>query len=96
MLTIRMLKTFLLVVRTGSFAAAAEGSALTQPAVGLQMRALEKALNRDLFVRGSGRHASLTQHGCDIYPKVELILDLLDDLESKPHGATAGGRRSTG
>ena len=41
MTTIRMLRTFLAIARTGSFAAAAEKVALTQAAVSLQMRGLE-------------------------------------------------------
>lgn len=38
--TLRMLRTFRAVARTGSFAAAADSVALTQAAVSLQMRGL--------------------------------------------------------
>ncbi|SAL54447.1 LysR family transcriptional regulator [Caballeronia terrestris] len=89
MLTIRMLKTFRLVARTGSFAAAADKIALTQAAVSLQMRGFEEALKRDLFDR-SGRQITLTQQGREIAPKVELILDLMAELEAKPARAMQG------
>ncbi|SAL34828.1 LysR family transcriptional regulator [Caballeronia humi] len=89
MLTIRMLKTFRLVARTGSFAAAADKIALTQAAVSLQMRGFEEALKRDLFDR-SGRQITLTQQGREIAPKVELILDLMAELEAKPAKAMQG------
>ncbi len=65
MLTIRMLKTFRLVAKTGSFAAAADKIALTQAAVSLQMRGLEEALNRELFDR-SGRQITLTVLGFNL------------------------------
>jgi DNA-binding transcriptional LysR family regulator len=84
-----MLKTFRLVARTGSFAAAADKIALTQAAVSLQMRGFEEALKRDLFDR-SGRQITLTQQGREIAPKVELILDLMAELEAKPARAMQG------
>jgi DNA-binding transcriptional LysR family regulator len=79
--TIRMLKTFRAVARTGSFAAAADKVALTQAAVSLQMRGLEQALGRQLFDR-SARQITLSRQGHEIRPKVEQILDLLDELEA--------------
>lgn len=81
--TLRMLKTFRAVARTGSFAAAAEKVALTQSAVSLQMRGLEQALGRQLFDR-SARRIALTQEGVDIRAKIEQILDLLAELEAQP------------
>ncbi|BCF94288.1 MULTISPECIES: LysR substrate-binding domain-containing protein [Paraburkholderia] len=87
--TLRMLKTFKAVARTGSFSAAADKVALTQAAVSLQMRGLEEALGRQLFDR-RGRQITLTQHGQSIWPKVEQILDLLAELEGKPTDAMEG------
>jgi DNA-binding transcriptional LysR family regulator len=87
--TLRMLKTFNAVARTGSFSAAADKVALTQAAVSLQMRGLEEALGRQLFDR-RGRQITLTQHGHTIWPKVEQILDLLAQLEAKPTDAMEG------
>ncbi|CAB3760686.1 LysR family transcriptional regulator [Paraburkholderia humisilvae] len=87
--TLRMLKTFRAVARTGSFAAAAEKVALTQAAVSLQMRGLEQALGRQLFDR-SGRQIVLSRDGQQIWPKVEQILDLLDELDADPADSMVG------
>ncbi|SIT36968.1 Transcriptional regulator, LysR family [Paraburkholderia piptadeniae] len=87
--TLRMLKTFKAVARTGSFSAAADKVALTQAAVSLQMRGLELALGRQLFDR-RGRQIALTQHGHTIWPKVEQILELLAELEAKPSDVMEG------
>ncbi len=53
MSSIRSLKTFLAVVRHGTFAAAGKEIGLTPAAVGLQIRALEEDLNQTLFDRGA-------------------------------------------
>ena len=89
MLTIRMLKTFRAVARTGSFAAAADKVALTQAAVSLQMRGLEQAVGRQLFDR-SARQITLTRDGRAIQPKVEQILDLMGELEATPSDSMHG------
>ena len=54
MSSIRLMKTFLAVAAEGSFAAAANRVALTQAAVGQQMRSFEAELRRPLFERHSG------------------------------------------
>jgi DNA-binding transcriptional LysR family regulator len=89
MATTRMLKTFRVVARTGSFAAAADKVALTQAAVSLQMRGLEQALARQLFDR-TARQVTLSRQGREILPKVEQILDLLAELEAAPADAMQG------
>jgi DNA-binding transcriptional LysR family regulator len=87
--TLRMLRTFRAVARTGSFAAAAGRVVLTPAAVSLQMRALEQALGRQLFDR-SGRQIALSRHGQEIWPKVEQIFDLLAELEATPSDSMVG------
>jgi DNA-binding transcriptional LysR family regulator len=87
--TIRMLKTFRAVARSGSFAAAADKVALTQAAVSLQMRGLEQALGRQLFDR-SARQITLTRDGREIQPKVEQILEMLAELEATPADSMRG------
>lgn len=87
--TIRMLRTFRAIARTGSFAAAADKVALTQAAVSLQMRGLEEALGRQLFDR-SARQITLSRQGHEIRPKVEQILDLIDELEGTKADSMAG------
>src|SRR3546814_11051015 len=54
MSSLRFLRTFVTIARLGSFSEAAEHVGLTQAAVSLQMRSLEKEFGRELFAR-SGR-----------------------------------------
>lgn len=79
MLTLRMLRTLQAVARSGSFATAAEKTALTQAAVSLQMRGLEEALGKSIFDRRA-RQIALTREGREICAKVEHILALIDEL----------------
>jgi len=51
--SIRIFKTFLAVVKHGTFAAAGKDIGLTAAAVGLQIRCLEEDLNQVLFDRGA-------------------------------------------
>ncbi|WP_321912017.1 LysR family transcriptional regulator [Burkholderia cepacia] len=79
MITLRMLRTLQAFARSGSFAAAAEKTALTQAAVSLQMRGLEEALGKSIFDRRA-RQIALTREGREICAKVEHILALIDEL----------------
>jgi len=79
MITLRMLRTLQAVARGGSFAAAAEKTALTQAAVSLQMRGLEEALGRQIFDRRA-RQIALTRDGQEVCEKVDHILALIDAL----------------
>ncbi|MEH6403020.1 MAG: LysR substrate-binding domain-containing protein [Sneathiella sp.] len=56
------LKAFHAVAKFGGFTAAAKSLGLTQPAVSLQVQALERQYNTELFVR-KGRKVDLTQTG---------------------------------
>jgi DNA-binding transcriptional LysR family regulator len=82
MLSLRMLRTLQAVARTGSFAAAAEKTALTQAAVSLQMRGLEEALGRQIFDRRA-RQVAFTREGREACEKVDRILDLIDALPAR-------------
>lgn len=84
-----MLRTLQAVARTGSFAAAAEKTALTQAAVSLQMRGLEEALARQLFDRRA-RQVAFTREGREICAKVERILELIDELPARADDAIRG------
>ena len=85
MSTIRFLRTFLVVAQEGSFAGAAERVALTQAAVGLQMRALEAELKTSLFQRSgrgvllSGAGRALIAHAQKIIACYEQMRDGLED-----------------
>ncbi|WP_394791991.1 LysR family transcriptional regulator [Rhodoferax sp.] len=79
MSTIRFLRTFLVVAQEGSFAGASERVALTQAAVGLQMRALESELKTGLFER-SGRGVLLTLAGRALIAHAEKIIASYDQM----------------
>ena len=53
-----LLRTFLAVVETGSFAAAAEQLGCTQPAVSLQIKRLETMFDQELIERARPAHAA--------------------------------------
>ncbi|WP_027815400.1 LysR substrate-binding domain-containing protein [Paraburkholderia bannensis] len=89
MLSLRMLRTLQAVARSGSFALAAQNTALTQAAVSLQMRGLEEALGRQLFDRRA-RQVAFTREGQDICAKVERILELIDELPASADDTLRG------
>lgn len=73
MSSIRSFKTFLAVVKHGTFAAAGKEIGLTAAAVGLQIRALEQDLNQTLFDRGA-RAVVLNTGGRGIAAQVEDLV----------------------
>jgi DNA-binding transcriptional LysR family regulator len=79
MVSVRTLKTFLAVVRHGSFAAAGKEIGLTAAAVGLQVRALEQALEQTLFDR-TGRAVVLNTSGRRAVARVEDLVARFDSL----------------
>lgn len=82
MRSVRTFKTFLAVVKHGSFAAAGNEIGLTPAAVGLQMRGLEEELNQQLFDR-SARSVVLNTAGRKVVPVIE-------DLVLRYEALTAG------
>jgi DNA-binding transcriptional LysR family regulator len=91
MSSIRLLRTFSAVAAEGSFAAAAGRVALTQAAVGQQMRALEAELRRPLFER-QGKAVVLNDAGRELVPQVRRLLGLYEQMlaPSAVSGAMAG------
>ncbi|ABM60417.1 LysR family transcriptional regulator [Verminephrobacter eiseniae] len=79
MSTIRFLRTFVAAAHGGSFAAAADRVALTQAAVGQQMRALEAELRTTLFDK-TGRNMALTPAGHLLLPRAMDLLGQYDAL----------------
>jgi len=73
MSTLRLLQTFVSAARGGSFTAAADRMALTQAAVGQQMRALEAEMKSKLFEK-AGRNMVLTPAGNLLLPRAEQLL----------------------
>ena len=91
MSSIRVLRTFIAVATEGSFAAAADRVALTQAAVGQQMRTLEADLRRPLFER-QGKTVMLNDAGREVLPSVRQLVALYERmLASAPsHEPMAG------
>jgi DNA-binding transcriptional LysR family regulator len=79
----RQLAAFCAVVEKKSFSQAAERLGVTQPAVSLQIRALEKRLRAQLLDR-SGRRVEPTEAGRRLYRNAQRVLaaeeQLLDEL----------------
>ena len=91
MSSIRVLRTFSAVASEGSFAAAAARVALTQAAVGQQMRALEGELRRPLFER-QGKAVVLNEAGRALVPQVRRLIALYEQMlaPAGDAGAMAG------
>ena len=88
MSSIRLLRTFAAVASEGSFAAAAPRVALTQAAVGQQMRTLEADLRRPLFER-QGKAVVLNTAGRELVPQVRRLLALYDQMLAPARSADA-------
>src|SRR4051812_29752604 len=86
MSSIRLLRTFTAVAAEGSFAAAAARVALTQAAVGQQMRSLESELRRPLFER-HGKNVVLNEAGRELVPQVRRLLALYEQMLAPGRGA---------
>jgi DNA-binding transcriptional LysR family regulator len=82
----RQLAAFCAVVEKKSFSQAAERLGVTQPAVSLQIRALEKRLGTQLLDR-SGRRVEPTESGLRLYRNAQRMLaleeQLLDELSQE-------------
>jgi DNA-binding transcriptional LysR family regulator len=81
MSSIRVLRTFLAVAAEGSFAAAANRVALTQAAVGQQMRTLESDLGRALFER-QGKSVGLNDAGREVLPSLRKLVALYEQAQA--------------
>ncbi len=79
MVSLRTLTTFLAVVRHGTFAAAGKEIGLTAAAVGLQVRALEQALDQALFDR-TARAVVLNTAGRKAVPQIEELVVRFESL----------------
>jgi len=89
----RQLAAFCAVVERKSFSQAAEQLGVTQPAVSLQIRSLEKRLGQQLLDR-SGRRVEPTEAGRRLYRNAQRMLaleeQLLGELADDGEGALAG------
>jgi DNA-binding transcriptional LysR family regulator len=89
----RQLAAFCAVVERKSFSQAAERLGVTQPAVSLQVRSLEKRLGRRLLDR-SGRRVEPTEAGLALYRGAQRMIalegQLLEELEAGEEGELGG------
>src|SRR5947207_8056200 len=89
----RQLAAFCAVVERKSFSQAAERLGVTQPAVSLQVRALEKRLGTQLLDR-SGRRVEPTESGLKLHRAAPRLLTLEErivaELAEEATGALAG------
>src|SRR5690349_745071 len=89
----RQLRAFCAVVERASFSQAAEQLGVTQPAVSLQIRSLEKRLGLQLLDR-SGRRVEPTEAGRRLYRSAQRLLaqeeQLLAELGEEAEGELSG------
>lgn len=87
------LRTFALVVELGSFSAAAERGGVTQPAVSLQIRQLERRFGLKLVER-IGRRAGPTAAGLELLTHIRVIDAALAQAEQAmtAHASQVSGR----
>ena len=85
----RQLAAFCAVVERRSFSHAAERLGVTQPAVSLQVRALEKRLGTQLLDR-SGRRVEPTDAGWRLYRGAQRMLTLEDQLLAEVAATSEG------
>jgi DNA-binding transcriptional LysR family regulator len=85
----RQLAAFCAVVDRRSFSQAAERLGVTQPAVSLQVRALEKRLGTQLLDR-SGRRVEPTEAGWRLYRGAQKLLALEEQIESDVAASVEG------
>ncbi len=78
----RVLQYFLAVTREQNISAAAEALHLSQPTLSRQLRDMEEALGKQLFLRGS-RKITLTEEGLLLKKRAEEILDLVNKTQKE-------------
>ncbi len=81
-MNLKQLEAFYLVVKRKSFTRAAEDLNVTQPAVTIQVKSLEKSLNLKL-IQHSGKRVQLSEPGELLYQYAEKIFDLVSDADEK-------------
>jgi len=81
-LNLKQLEAFYLVVKRKSVTRAAEELNVTQPAVTIQVKSLEKSLNLKL-IQHLGKRVQLTEAGELLYQYADKIFDLADEAKEK-------------
>jgi len=81
-LNLKQLEAFYLVVKTGSYTKAADELNVTQPAVTMQVKSLERSLNLKL-IEQLGKKIQLSEAGELLYQYAGKIFDLVDEASEK-------------
>ena len=79
------LSAFLAVARTGGLSAAARETGASAPTLGRRMRALERVLGRELFVRRTHGY-DLTEAGHEMLRELEGISGRIERIVARPDG----------
>ena len=87
--TLKQLRYFDALARTGHFGRAAESSAISQPALSMQIKDLEDVLGVQLFER-SARQVRLTPIGEELRQRVQEILRAVDEIGDLARAAGDG------
>ena len=88
--TLKQLRYFDALARHGHFGQAAAASAISQPALSVQIREMEATLGTTLFERGA-RQVRLTEPGQALLARVRDILGAADDLHDLARAASGQG-----
>lgn len=95
--TFRRLEVFITIVEAGGFAAAANRLAISHPSVSNHVKALEREIGSELFVRKRGSASQLSESGRRLYEHSTVLLKeirrLTEDLA--PSRATIKRQRMT-
>ncbi len=84
MISLKQLRYFSAVAQHAHFGRAAEFCNVTQPALSMQIRELEKELNLELFERRQ-QGAQLTEAGHEILERAQSVLNAVRDLSDYAH-----------
>ena len=97
MLNLDHLRTYALIIETGSFSGAAERLGLSQPAVSLQIRQLEQRLGLRLVERVA-RRAAPTPAGLDLLEGIQNVNTAVDGVMAAmaSHSSNVEGRVTLG
>lgn len=85
------IKAFVAVAREGTVSTAAQTLHLSQPAVSLQLKAMQERLGLQLFAR-SGRGLALTRDGAALLPQAERVLHALQDFSQSARSMQSSAR----
>ncbi|WGF90815.1 hydrogen peroxide-inducible genes activator [Marinivivus vitaminiproducens] len=88
-LTFKQFRYFEALARHGHFGRAADACSITQPALSMQIKALEEELGAALFERNR-RQVRLTSFGAEIALRIRNILWSLDDMEGYARASRGG------